>query len=126
MSQVSPPRSMSDVAALADRAAETLSGMNLESEVYLEDSVISSVTVSGGRVESLEMKEERGAGIRVFNGGRVGFAYTADLSPAGVKQAALAAKSFGAETDADPATRLPKSDGSGSTLYGRKWAAQIR
>jgi PmbA protein len=99
-----------DAAALADRAASILGDLKLEAEFYLEDTMVSAITVASGKVQSLEMKEERGAGIRTFDGGRVGFAYTSDLSPAGVRDAASAARSLAAHTDADAANRLPRPD----------------
>jgi len=101
---------MSDSVRLADQAMAILSEMKLEAEVYLEDNAITSVAVSGGRVESLEMKEELGAGIRVFDAGRVGFAYTSDLSPEGVRLVASAARSFASHTDPDAANRIPRSE----------------
>jgi len=101
---------MSDAAQLADQAVSVLSGMKLEAEVYLEDNAITSVSVSGGRVESLEMKEERGAGIRVFDGGRVGFAYTADLGAGAVRSAASAAKAFAAHIDPEASNRIPRPE----------------
>jgi PmbA protein len=99
-----------DAAALADRAAAVLGDLKLEAEFYLEDTMVSAITVASGKVESLEMKEECGAGIRIFDGGRVGFAYTSDLSRAGVRDAASAARSLAAHADADAANHLPRPD----------------
>lgn len=98
---------MSDAAALADRAASLLREMGLEAEIYLEDSVSSSIAVSSGKTVSFEMSEELGAGIRIFDRGRVGFAHTSDLSADGVRRAAGAAKALAGHTDADPGNRLP-------------------
>ncbi|MBI3451111.1 MAG: TldD/PmbA family protein [Acidobacteria bacterium] len=103
---------MSDAIALADQAVSVLSGMKLEAEIYLEDNSVTSVCVAGGKTESLELKEERGAGIRIFDGGRVGFAHTADLSAQGIRDAAAAARSFAAHTDPDAANRLPAIEAS--------------
>jgi len=99
---------MSDATGLADQAITLLAGMKLEAEVYLEDSAVASVTVAGGKVETIEMKEELGAGVRVFDGGRVGFAHTSDLTPQGIREAAAAARAFAAHTDPETANRVPK------------------
>jgi PmbA protein len=101
---------LSDPGQLADQAISILSGMKLESEVYLENNSVTSVSVAAGRVESFEMKEELGAGIRIFDGGKVGFAHTSDLTPEGVRAAAGAARSFAAHTDPEAANRIPRPD----------------
>ena len=99
-----------EVAQLADRSASILTDGKFEAEIYLERNLITSAAVSAGKVESLEMQEELGAGIRVFTGGRFGFAYTSDLSPGGVKATANLACALAAHTDADAANRLPSRE----------------
>ena len=79
-------------------------------EVYLEDYAVTSVSVAGGRIENLESQEVRGAGVRVFRDGRVGFCYTTALGPEGLKGAAQTALSLLAFSDADEANRLPEAD----------------
>jgi len=101
---------VNDASAAADRAAAILAEMKLEGEVYLEDNLISSVCVSAGKVESLEMKEELGMGIRVFDAGRVGFAHTSDLAPEALRGAVAVARAFAAHTDPDAANRLPRPE----------------
>lgn len=98
---------MNDAPALADRAVSILSDMKMQGDVYLEENLISTVGVSAAKVESLEAKEELGAGLRVFEKGRVGFAFTADLSPEGIRRTASAARSLASYTDPDNANRLP-------------------
>ncbi|HXI03510.1 MAG TPA: TldD/PmbA family protein [Candidatus Saccharimonadales bacterium] len=118
---------MSDAAVLADRAASILGELGLTAEIYLEDSTASSITVASGQVESFEMKEELGAGIRIFDGGRVGFAYTADLSPEGVQAAASAARLLAEHTDADPASVLPdpRAPGEADAASGDTTVARV-
>lgn len=98
---------MSAGAAAADLAVSTLREMKLKGEVYLEENLIFSAAVASGKVESLESKEELGAGIRIFTEGRIGFSHTADLSAAGVRAAAEAALGFAAHADAEAANTLP-------------------
>ena len=60
-------------------------------EVFAEDRSSSNGILDDGRVEQLSSGRDRGAGIRVVVGETTGFAHTADLSEAGLLQAAEAA-----------------------------------
>jgi TldD protein len=60
-------------------------------EVYAEDKSSTSAGLDDGRVEQVTSGRDRGAGIRVVRGETTGFAYTADLSEAGLLAAAQAA-----------------------------------
>jgi PmbA protein len=55
-----------------------------EVEAFLTHEREFQVKAFEGEVESLSSAEPRGAGIRAFKGGRVGFAYTTDLSERGL------------------------------------------
>ena len=60
-------------------------------EVFAEDRRASSARLDDGKVEELTSGRDRGAGIRVVRGETTGFAHTADLSEAGLQEAASAA-----------------------------------
>ncbi len=60
-------------------------------EVFAEDKRSSSALLDDGKVEELTSGRDRGAGIRVVVGDTTGVAHTADLSEAGLRQAAEAA-----------------------------------
>jgi TldD protein len=60
-------------------------------ELFVEDVARSTAVFDDGRVEQLSSGRERGAGIRVIVGDTTGFAHTADLSEAGLVEAAEAA-----------------------------------
>jgi TldD protein len=62
-------------------------------EIFAEDKRSSSALLDDGKVEELSSGRDRGAGIRVVVGDTTGFAHTADLSAAGLRQAAEAAAS---------------------------------
>jgi len=62
-------------------------------EVFVEDRRTQSAVLDDGRVEELNTSRTRGAGIRVVTGETTGFAHTADLSPEGLRRAAVAAAS---------------------------------
>ncbi len=81
-----------------------------EAEIYLEDVTLESVGVSAGKVEAVESKAERGAGVRVLQQGRVGFAYTADLSTGGVSAMVQHAADAVVHAGAQESRRLPAPD----------------
>lgn len=60
-------------------------------EVYAEDRRGTSAGLDDGKVEQVNSGRDRGAGIRVIKGETTGFAYTSDLSEAGLIGAAEAA-----------------------------------
>jgi TldD protein len=66
-------------------------------EVFAEDKTSSNGVLDDGRVEQLSSGRDRGAGIRVVVGDTTGFAHTADLSEAGLLQAAEAASAAARE-----------------------------
>lgn len=80
-------------------------------EVFAEDRRTSSATFDDGRVEELRSGRDRGAGIRVVRGETTGYAHTADLSEAGLVEAAeaaaAAARSGGPGANVVPLTRRP-------------------
>ncbi len=76
------------IAATLDRA---LRNGGEFAEVFVEDRRSSSARFDDGRVEELVSGRDRGAGIRVVRGETTGFAHTADLSAAGLRDAADAA-----------------------------------
>lgn len=94
-----------DMALTSVKMAGTAGG-----EVYLEDHAIFSVAVADGKIENLQTQDVRGVGIRLFDRGRVGFTYTADVSPEGLNEAIEMAKGLLARCDPDDASRLPEAD----------------
>src|SRR5690606_19549200 len=60
-------------------------------EIFVEDRASSNAVLDDGKVEHLTSGRDRGAGIRVIVGDTTGFAHTADLTPAGLLEAAEAA-----------------------------------
>ncbi|MGH9867386.1 MAG: TldD/PmbA family protein [Candidatus Polarisedimenticolia bacterium] len=99
-----------DLEAILDTALEVMRGTRVAGEIYLEDHAIFSVTVSGGAIESLEAQEVRGAGLRLFDAGRIGFAYTADVSAEGLREAAAMARDLLPRSDPDEHAVLPEKD----------------
>jgi TldD protein len=60
-------------------------------EVFAEERTGTSASLDDGRIEELGSARRRGVGIRAVAGDTTGFAHTADLSAAGLTEAAQAA-----------------------------------
>ena len=71
-------------------------------EIYAEDKSSTSAGLDDGRVEQVTSGRDRGAGIRVVVGDTTGFAYTADLSEAGLVAAAEATRRTSRRASAPP------------------------
>ncbi|MGI6648358.1 MAG: TldD/PmbA family protein [Bacillota bacterium] len=77
------------------------------SEVFFVNSKVLTIEVREQTVENLKLAEERGLGLRVFRDGRMGFAYSADLSPEAVEEVILAALANSRQTTVDEGNCLP-------------------
>ena len=89
--------------AVVDRAVASVKGLRVDGgEVFLRDGQSTSVEVRDGEVENAITRGERGIGVRVLRGGHVGFAYTSDLSAAGIEECVTAARDIASVTEPDP------------------------
>lgn len=75
--------------------------LKIKAEAFLMYNRELSVEVAGGEVETLKQAEEIGAGIRVVKEGRLGFAYTSDLSEKALKETLEKAASIASYTEPD-------------------------
>ncbi|HEY7456799.1 MAG TPA: DNA gyrase modulator, partial [Solirubrobacterales bacterium] len=100
---------MSDISAIAggavERAVDAGAG---DAEAYVSEAETREVRVHGGEVESLTAATQRGLGLRVWIGGRVGYAFGTDLSPAGVAEVAGRAVEAARVADEDEFAGPPK------------------
>ena len=76
-------------------------------EVFLRSSSSTSVEVKDQTVDAFERARDIGVGLRVLLGGRMGFAYTTDLSAAALKDLARSAVTNAGNTAADPFNTIP-------------------
>jgi PmbA protein len=89
--------------AVVDRAIASIKGLRVDGgEVFLRDGQSTTVEVRDGAVENAITRGERGIGVRVLRGGHVGFAYSSDLSPAGIEDCVEAARDIASVTESDP------------------------
>jgi PmbA protein len=81
-----------------------------EWEIYYEEERELLVEVQDGEVDAYESAAPAGAGVRVLDGGRMGFAYTTDFGADAVKFVAETACAAAAAADAEPELSLPGRD----------------
>jgi PmbA protein len=92
--------------AIVERlAAEAAGGEGVEA--YAELTTETSVTAFQGEVERLTSASSSGVGVRVVSDGRLGYAYTADLSDAGLRECLAEARANLEVSGEDPGNVLP-------------------
>lgn len=94
-----------DAAGAAVKQANML-GAQL-AEAYICSAKELNIDVRYGRVETMKLAEDRGLGLRVMRDGRVGFAFSTDLSTGGLEEAARQALANSGKTGEDPYRILP-------------------
>lgn len=89
--------------AVVERAIGSLRALRIDGgEVFLRDGQSTSVDVRDGEIEDAITRGERGIGVRTLSGGHVGFAYTSDLSVAGIEECVTASRDIASITEPDP------------------------
>ena len=92
--------------AIVERlAAEATGGEGVEA--YAELTTETSVTAFQGEVERLTSASSSGVGVRVVSDGRLGYAYTADLSDEGLRECLAEARANLEVSGEDPGNVLP-------------------
>jgi len=78
-----------------------------EAEVYLSVSRSTSIEVLKGSIESINIKDETGIGLRTFRGGRLGFAYMTDPNESSAAGLAARAAANAKNAYPDPNNQIP-------------------
>ena len=120
-SQVPPPADATE-AALLDVAARLVelakkAGAE-EAEAFAERTRDASVKVRDGAVEELSQAMGKGVGLRVFSGGRLGFASGTDFSKEGLATLATQAVALSRESARDQHNGLPRGKALGFANEG--------
>jgi PmbA protein len=102
-------------AAAVERALAAGAG---DAEAYASEAENREVRVHGGEVESLTAATQRGLGLRVWIGGRVGYGFGTDLSPGALAALAESAVEAARVADEDEFAGPPKADGAVPELTG--------
>jgi PmbA protein len=81
---------------------------DLQAEVFLLDAEEMSLEIAGKEVENMKISQERGIGLRVIKEGRLGYAYTSDLSKLALESVVDKAVNNSKETEPDSCWELPE------------------
>lgn len=110
---------MSELAELATSAVERAVAAGAgDAEAYVSEAENREVRVHGGEVESLTAATQRGLGLRVWIGGRVGYGFGTDLSSGGIEEIAARAVEAGGLADEDEFAGPADGGGEVPTLDG--------
>ena len=85
-----------------------------QAEVYIESERETQVGTRLSKVESIKESISRGIGIRVFKDKKMGFAFSSDLEPSGLKQLAATAVELARYASEDDYNGLPEPEKSES------------
>jgi PmbA protein len=94
---------------IAQEAVAHATGLKADVEAYVQFGRTVSVKVFGRDVESVTVAEPRGMGVRAVLDGRTGYAFSTDISEAGVARAVAQVKDNLEAADPDPYGGLPNT-----------------
>lgn len=97
-----------DYLGLAQEIVKEVSRKGVEAEALIMAGQTTMIQVNKGQVEQLSQATPKGLGVRVIKGGRMGYAYTSDLSPEGVEETWREALALGESADPDEYRSLPE------------------
>ena len=75
-----------DYLQLAQEISEKAAASGAEAEAFIRIGQESQIQLDGGQVEKLSQAGSKGLGVRVIDGGRVGYAYTSDFVPDAIEE----------------------------------------
>ncbi len=93
---------------LAQDVVRQAAARGVEAEAVIVDEQETLIRVDRGQVEQLSQSGSKGLGVRVIDGGRVGYAYTSDFSAAGVEDTWQAAVDLARVATPDAHRTLPE------------------
>ncbi|MGB9792911.1 MAG: TldD/PmbA family protein, partial [Thermacetogeniaceae bacterium] len=97
-----------DICKIVEAAVEGARVLGAEqAEAFFSQSDELVIEVRNGEVENLKLARESGIGIRVINGGRLGFAYTSDIGRDSIQEAVEQALANSRTGSTDPYHSLP-------------------
>lgn len=92
---------------VVDRALEALrAGRIATAEVLVRDALSGSVETKDDAIDVVTARGERGLGVRVLDGQRIGFAHTSDLAPSGIEACVDQARRMATITEPDEDIRI--------------------
>jgi PmbA protein len=98
---------MTDYLELAQDVVRRAAARGVEAEAIVMDEQETMIRVDRGQVEQLSQSGSKGLGVRVIDGGRVGYAYTSDLAAASIEETWQAAVELARVATSDEHRLLP-------------------
>ena len=98
---------MADYLELAQDVVRRSATRGVEAEAIIMDEQETMIRVDRGQVEQLSQSGSKGLGVRVIDGGRVGYAYTSDFSAASIEETWQAALDLARVATPDEHRALP-------------------
>ena len=86
---------------VVERAIDAVAAARVAGEVFLRDAQSGSVETKDGEIENVVARGERGLGVRVLDGQRIGFAHSSDLTAAGIDACVEQARRMSRITEPD-------------------------
>ncbi|MBN1966336.1 MAG: hypothetical protein JW910_16930, partial [Anaerolineae bacterium] len=99
---------MTDYLKLAQDVVKQAAARGVEAEAFIMDEQETTIQLGNGEIEKLAQAGSKGMGVRVIDGGRVGYAYTSDFSPESIATTWQTAIELAAVASADDFRRLPE------------------
>ncbi|MBN8619646.1 MAG: TldD/PmbA family protein [Anaerolineae bacterium] len=99
---------MTNYLELAQDVVKRAAASGVQAEAIITQDSETQIKVSKGEVEQLSQSSSRGLGVRVIDGGKTGYAYTSDLSEAGVESTWRTALELAAVATPDALRGLPE------------------
>ncbi len=99
---------MTDYLQLAQDVVSKIAKNGVEAEAVIIDSYETEIRVDQGQVEQLARNGSKGLGVRVIDGGKVGYAYTSDFSAKAIEETAQAALELAQIATPDEFRGLPE------------------
>ncbi len=97
-----------DQQELIEKSLKIIKEKNIEGEIFLIDSKSTRVTVSSGKAENLEERQDRGCGIRILNNKKIGFSYTSEWNLSYLNEAIEKAYAFSHLSTLDEFNEFPE------------------
>lgn len=96
-----------DYLQLAKDVVAKASAKGVEAEALIMDELETNIQIGNGEVEKLSQSGSRGLGVRIIDGGRVGYAYTSDFSDDAIEKTWQTAIELAAISTPDEVRTLP-------------------
>lgn len=96
-----------DYLQIAKDVVANAAAQGVEAEALITDEVETNIQLGKGEVEKLSQSASRGLGVRVIDGGRMGYAYTSDFSESSVEKTWRTAVELAAIATPDEFRTLP-------------------